>query len=172
MHYSHISSDILDLKEIYTHTLTPNPTDINKPYPFRCPRTRRTGASESTSSLSLWKSKDFTLRPTRMQFSQNVLHSIWILSRLPTLKLWCAHNKQDFWLQLACKPKAEDTARAGKNTREAEREREMEEEENLKGQPVKGCTGACGVHEPRNWHCVLEVSKPQTGSQSRSNQHN
>lgn len=63
-----------------------------------------------------------------MQFSQNVLHSIWILSRLPTLKVWCAHNKQDFWLQLACKPKK----------LHREREKEKGKEINVKGQPAKG----------------------------------
>lgn len=61
-----------------------------------------------------------------MQFSQNVLHSIWILSRLPTLKVWCAHNKQDFWLQLACKPKQRTQLVHAKNSTERERERERE----------------------------------------------
>lgn len=72
-----------------------------------------------------------------MQFSQNVLHSIWILSRLPTLKVWCAHNKQDFWLQLACKPKQRTQLVHAKNSTEKGKEI------NVKGQPAKGwgCRG-------------------------------
>lgn len=71
-----------------------------------------------------------------MQFSQNVLHSIWILSRLPTLKVWCAHNKQDFWLQLACKPKHRTQLVHAKISRK--REKEKGKEINVKGQPAKG----------------------------------